>query len=366
LKTKTTIGESIALSIIDLATEFVYSEETNFVAQAEFLNLDPTSDFRYADLSCVDFSYSNICGFDFTGSDLRGATGVNVEWDNTTILKYANTADSLFSHRLSRDRFFAENPLVGEEVQRLTGERWTGQILGVERLLSSKNKDDSAIRIAGAVFDEVNDITVRSNILFFMKRAIDSPGEYRNFLYNIFACHGGEAKIIRSAMRALRALYPHDIGAFNLMTRYLNHCDVDISTEALNGVLASRHLSGILHKVQTLLSGPEREYQRRLFLGRLARMAGNDYMQATSDPRVNNYLDYMEVITKRTMDAIAEHALISEKSRRVAAQRLGKVDDSVNVNQSEIKARAKLYRRLLEQLMVRYNVPFVFEGPVPD
>src|SRR5438552_575969 len=97
-----------------LAERFLSYEDTNFNAQTEFLRLDPRSDFRNADLYGADLSNSNLCGYDFTGSDLRGATGVNVLWDDSTILKDAETGSSVFAYSLNRDEYLEKNPTLAE------------------------------------------------------------------------------------------------------------------------------------------------------------------------------------------------------------------------------------------------------------
>jgi Pentapeptide repeats (8 copies) len=116
LKTNVGLDELVTPEIFTLAGRYLEFNSANFNEHVEFLDLDPKRDFRFADLAGVDFSGANLHGFDFTGADLRGATGANVDWDKTTILKGADTGDSLFAYRLQRDRFLAENPAVAKRI----------------------------------------------------------------------------------------------------------------------------------------------------------------------------------------------------------------------------------------------------------
>lgn len=224
MKTNPTLDELITPNVLELSARFLSFENTNFNAHVQLLSLDPTADFRFADLSGVDFTNSDVRGYDFTGADLQGATGVNVRWDKTTILDQANIGDSLFSYRLARDRFLADNPAIARQVTRLKNDYWCNTILGVEKLLRDK-KNRHGIRIARAVFDETSDTVVRSNVLLFMRLTVDSGEEHRQFIYNIFASHAEQTNVIVAGIRALNALYSDQKANLNIFMAYLNHKD---------------------------------------------------------------------------------------------------------------------------------------------
>jgi hypothetical protein len=330
----------------------------------KFLHLDPKRDFRFADLSGIDFSNSNIKGFDFTGADLRGATGINVQWDSTTILKGADTSDSLFAYKLSLDQFLAQNPASAKQVNRLSKAYWPNAILGVEKLLSDK-ADVASIFVAKAVFEETRDLVVRSNILFFMKRVSDSADDHRHFIYNIFASHSNEPNIIRAGIRALSELYTNHFGTLNVLMAYLDHKDETLRIEALKGILRSTHLHAVLDRILARVTTLKDGTFRRTFLGRVAHMAGRDYVLATTDTGISNFIDFIEPISERKMSSIAQNAIIKERiERRNAAgpsQHLINPSALVNVKESDIVRRARRYRRLLEQLKAKYKIPFKFE-----
>jgi hypothetical protein len=55
-------------------SNILYSDEVRFDKLAKIGDLDPSHDFRFADLRDVDFGESQLDGWDFTGADLRGAS----------------------------------------------------------------------------------------------------------------------------------------------------------------------------------------------------------------------------------------------------------------------------------------------------
>jgi hypothetical protein len=365
LKDSITFNEIVAPEIVKLADQFLSYSNDNFCAQVEFLNLDPKLDFKNADLCGVDFSESDIRGFDFTGSDLRGATGINVQWDSSTILANAETDSSIFSYRLSSDRFFAGRPHLAERVRRLTNEYWTKAVLGVEEILTSGKGNTDSIWIAKAVFDETRDIVVKSNVLFFMRKVSDSPEDHKNFVFNVFARHSGQTNVLVSAIRTLNALYRNDIGALNLLVRCLNHPEPRIRSEALNGILASIHLKSVLDRVRQLVIASDNSILRRKFLGCVARMAGREYVTAAMDTEINNFIDFNEVISKRKLHVMAQNALIREKNARIASEGLQRYSldlvGSLSVDEGKVADRAKAYRALLEDLRAKYGIPLAFE-----
>jgi hypothetical protein len=363
---KNTVGfdELVTPDIFDLATRYLEFEGANFNEHVEFLGLDPKNDFRFADLSGVDFSGANLCGFDFTGADLRGATGVNVQWDGTTILKGADTVDSLFAYRLQHVKFLAENPAVAKRINILLNEYWTHAILGVEKLLDDK-KYPYGMKVAQAVFDETKDMVVRSNVLLFMRLTADSGEEHRQFIFNIIARHGSEVSVVRAALRALAALYPDNKGALNIFKAYIAHGDEIIHDEALSAIINSRHLVSMVHDIIPQLSGSKNGFRRRTILARIAQIAGADYIEACRDTDVSNALDYEEPISKRKMESIAQAAILGERYNEIAKSVRGKHDkrlqEALSIKDNKVRERASQYKYLLIELRREYGIPLLFE-----
>src|SRR5689334_22765322 len=66
-------GSISSTEVEEAITRIVETETTAFTQLVEIAGLDPSTDFRFANLTGVDFSGSDLSGFDFTGALLEGA-----------------------------------------------------------------------------------------------------------------------------------------------------------------------------------------------------------------------------------------------------------------------------------------------------
>jgi hypothetical protein len=366
LKNDITISEVIPTSTVELASSFLSFESTNFLEQVTFLGLNPKSDFQFADLTYVDFSNSNLHGFDFTGADLRGSTGFNVQWDETTNFKDAETGSSLFSYRLTLSKFLKEHPQTSETINRLARAHWTNAILDVHKLLSEGKNDPNAAKIAEAVFDRTQDPAVKSNILYFMRLTSVSREEHKQFVLNIFACHSQDTSILVSAVRALVALYRNDSNTQTLLLRCLEHPNQKIRAEALNGILSSKHLAKSVQNIIDHVISLNDSSLRRKLVGRVAKILGPSFIEASSDLPINGPLDFLEVISKEKLKNMAERSLIKDKIDTMAKEGVPRyaanLPGSLKVPREQVNIRAREYRALLEEMKLLYKIPFLFES----
>jgi two-component system, cell cycle sensor histidine kinase and response regulator CckA len=68
------------------------STSASFSDLVKAAGLNPSTDFRFADISGVDLANSDVRGFDFTGSNLSETRWFGAIWDRTTILTDVNFA----------------------------------------------------------------------------------------------------------------------------------------------------------------------------------------------------------------------------------------------------------------------------------
>lgn len=364
MKNNIDLNDVVSTDTLRLAQKFLAFEEGNFGAQAKFLGLDPKKDFQHADLRGVDFSDTNLGGFNFRGADLRGATGVNVKWDATTILDGAETADSLFSFEQARRKIFAEKPKLAEQVQRLKDNHWTNAILGVADLLDSRKVDADSLWVAKTLFEERDELSVRSNILFFMAPVVDDPEEHKGFIYNIFARHSHQPNIVKSALRTLSALYSGDMGAVNVLASYLDHSDIEVRDTALRGILSSPFFMQVRDRILKFMIASGDADLRRTFVARAARHMGPTYVQACLDPQTKGFADFKEVVSSRRLTRVAEVWLRKEKFLRIADQSprpTMSLENSLKLKEAEIQERAANYLDALMHMRDVLKIPFVFE-----
>jgi tetratricopeptide (TPR) repeat protein len=111
------------------------------------LKLNPEVDFRFADLSGVDFGEVNVSGFDFTGADLENADMTQVRSISSAIgLSKAKTARTLFpiEQQRTREEIAALKAEILEELRKsqerpLDAEEAARVDQAVERILSSND-----------------------------------------------------------------------------------------------------------------------------------------------------------------------------------------------------------------------------------
>lgn len=111
-----------------------------FVEASSNARLNPSRDFRHADLSGVDFTGSDLSRHDFTGADLRGSYGLNVTLAESTIIDGASVAGSMFSS-LATERLIATNRLALRRLESLR-EDSVERANFLQRTLGDETHDD--------------------------------------------------------------------------------------------------------------------------------------------------------------------------------------------------------------------------------
>ena len=361
MKTDIYGAEVLPPAVLQQVTAFLSFKDQNFAAQVKYLGLDPAHDFMHSDLSCVDFSNCDLRGFNFTGADLRDSIGVNVLWDSSTNFTNADVRGSLFWYFLENAKYFDAHPEDLETVRRLTSETWTNAILGVERLLQADKGRGSSIRIAHAVFDETKSSVVRSNVLAFMRIASDNVEDHKNFIFNVFARHPDQPGIVISGIRTLSAFYQDEMDVFSWLTAFLQNPNQDMRREAFKGLIASKHFMRGISSIREYVINSGDSLTRRIFLGRLARLAGEGFVRAAIDTEVSNFLDFAQSISSRKFEEMARKTLGHfDLFREQASYSIQEVAHAEKVHQDNVRELAHNYRTHLQALAKQYKIPFVF------
>lgn len=137
----TSSAHAIASGLLldDISAKVLNAQTENFVQLVKIAELDPKKDFRFSNLSDVDFSGCNLAGFDFTGASLLGARftgsricgGVFRDVDDYSVLE---NADDWNLYKDSPEIADADDGILAEEA--LNGQyvaakvRWFNYALG--------------------------------------------------------------------------------------------------------------------------------------------------------------------------------------------------------------------------------------------
>lgn len=350
-----TIGDE-GILIIDRFCNYASEKFTDHVA---FLKLNPVTDFRNSDLSYVSFDGCDLRGYDFTGADLTGASGRGVVWDNTTIFKNASVLESIFAYHVASATLFGEDLDLSLRLQRLKREYWTKVVTIVADSLQIGSPDHlDSINIAKQLIEEIDDSSVKTNLLFFLAQVFNSSTDHRDFVIHLLNRHHADSRLCFAATRVLSQLFSSDRVGFELLKRIaFDSLELpDTRNVAVQGVLKSIYFADAIEEISALIDLFD-AVSRKLYLRRIASNFGQGYLDVVTNSE-GHTIDFSLPITAR---------VIEETARKVLAQRsmnsymVADAPSSFKVKASEIIA----FEPVIEQRLrfLRDNgVPFVFQG----
>lgn len=355
------LEDSITEEIRDEIVAYCRKDPSDFASEAKYLGLDKKSDFICVNLAGASFSDADIRGFDFTGSDLRGVTGKNVKWDETTILDYASVDGSIFAYELHKSQFFASNPQWHSEFLRRRKDVWTRNTIWLadEVLGRSKNKG-SVMEVAKALFDDTRDNFLRSQILFFLAPTFDNRNDHKDFLLHTMAKYGDQPLIVRATIRTLAVLFRDDRSIFDILNAEVSSADFDISSAAMRGVISSKFIKDNIAEIGAKCSRFPSDI-RRHYVKRISVLLGPYYKEAVREPMGSIPIDFAEKINRSKILSIS-HAIVIRRKQVVNLGRRHEGGMPVDPKASfeEVAAESRNVEYSLHR-MRDCGVPFYFE-----
>ncbi len=339
------------------------SESDNFSDLLQIGNLDKKNDFKFADLSYVCLDDCDLRGFDFTGSDLTGAAGKNIKWDETTKLNGANLSGSIFAYTVDRKKFFDREPKWYNIFLRKQKEHWARNIDWFAEKLAEQTPDrPHLIEVAKAICDTTSDSVLRSDLLLSLVHAFDDSDKHRDFLiHSFYKSHNNISS--RATIRVLAALYGNSLSIYELLKRELYNPDYWIREAAMRGIISSKYFSAEIDTIWNAVKGFPSNI-RRLYVYRAAKSISPSFGESVLEPEGNSAIDFEEPISFNKLERMAYARLINEAVNissvnfaRSAQQRLP------NIPEKRILERAELYESHLK-LMKRKGVPFIFDHSI--
>lgn len=219
MKSDQSLEERLAESNITDAYQAIAGSDGGFEQLVELLQLDKSNDFVFSNLSCVDFSNSDLRGFDFTGANLRGSFGVNIQLDETTIFDEASVEGSCFATYLRETALFGSRPEAKTMYEMLRGadpyevSSWLHSRFaeGADRHPLLKRADDETVSTlcAKLLTDEI-DLTKRSNLFYHLRSITRSPEGLRELLLHVFALHVHDVRVMQKFITIAGEMYSMD------------------------------------------------------------------------------------------------------------------------------------------------------------
>lgn len=273
----------------------IESESNDFVDLIRAGGFDPLSDFRFVNLSNIDFGTADLRGFDFTGTDLRGCVG-NPTWDETTILVDAAVDGSVFDdHGIPTQVFGAD---VSDSFVK---QHWPNLIMWMDRLRASPERYREDAEKLLFVFMRSDDSLVRRTALRYLSDYLE-PEVIMNLVREL-VFERGEKSLIVPAFDLLNDYYEQKPAAVRkFVVSLLNSTWAAEAAEFL--IKRSRTKGKALRSLVELMSRHPTPAIRRRFIGSLAAEMGVATAFAVRDPLTGDVFDFGTNISPNSIDLI--------------------------------------------------------------
>lgn len=323
-------------------------ESDDFLELVQVVGLDPKSDFRFANLSNVNFGAADLRGFDFTGADLTGATG-DPQWDGSTILTDADLNGSVFDNEQPPGPVF-ETVLPDSFVK----QHWPDLIMWMDRLQANPERYREDAEKLLFVFLRSDDTLVRRTALRYLANYLPPDNILSLIREHVFA--KGEKGLVIPAFDLLREYHkeqPQKVRKFAvelLSTIWA----VEAAEFLVEQVKSERKALAALVEFMSRQPAPA---NRSRFIASLAAKFGPGSAFVVRDPLTGDVFDFGKSIEMGTIDLITR-AIIRRK--RDEAEELGPAIFTKAFPANSVTGiRRQVVKKLSEisMLGLRYNVP---------
>jgi len=236
----------------------------NFCEISQFLDLNPGSDFQYADLKGVDFSNCDLSSFVFKGSDLSGSFGINIRMPSVRNLQDAILTDSVFSNYYESESYLDQSPPLRKDVLRSSKDEALAQSQWILDVSSDKGRSEEELSaITSKLFSETKFHSVKNSILYGSMRFL-AEAEFKKFLFRLFATDMDDEETIRITLQMLSRMFPNDDDAINYPIAIIrSEQRLALLDAAISSVARSKHYSKFKQLViENILSDRRGQWRR--------------------------------------------------------------------------------------------------------
>ena len=326
------------------AEALLEEDSTNFARLVKSARLTPSRDLVGCDFSDVDFTDSDLRGFNFSNCDLRGSYGSNFVFDETTIFDGANIESSVFSYYQSLTEFSDDYELE-KKYAKLRSQNWIGLCQwianNVHIAVAEQNK-----RMAIRLFFEVRDLSVKTDILLRLKFLFNNLDDYRKFIVNIIIREPYDHKAVSAAMRVASSIIGSDQFIYKMILSHAKRSDRAVQSAITYGLMRSNFLRVYHDRVKDILDVNSNRELRIYYLRRmnyLFRICVEDFIQI----RPGVFVDY--AFKLREIDVIS---ILNSSSDRIVRGRIqtGRSKRGLSEHEVVLQARLDTLREILASL----------------
>lgn len=320
------LGFKIDDKAIQLSRKVSEVETDNFVRLADVAELDKRRDFRFSNLENVNFSNCDLAGFDFTGANLKGAFGRNVNWDNSTILKDARLENSMFSLDFRLKQEVYSNNESMKLFKKVNSSYWPDKLIWI---YSSRKNLSGRRSLLEALFQHSDDNYEKGEILEHISQSYVRDSKKLEFLVSSFANCRANSHITKKIISILaREFFDEE----NVRLMLLNDFDLlESGSQAyvIDKILSSKPSSPEVFLISNQVRISDSKVVRITFVNSLAHILGDGFLDFVRDPATGDVFDTHEKIS-------------SQKSLRMAI----KIKEKLNNSKVKYDSSSFLFKNL--------------------
>ncbi|CUX45895.1 conserved hypothetical protein [Agrobacterium deltaense Zutra 3/1] len=323
----------------------IETQSNDFIELINAGGFDPLSDFRFIDLSKVDFGSADLRGFDFTGTDLRGCIGRPI-WDETTILTDADVEGSVFDERgVSHGASLPES---------FVKQHWPDLIMWMDRFKFGPERYREDAEKLLFVFMRSEDSLVRRTALRYLADYLE-PDVIMDLIREL-VFERGEKNLVVPAFDLLGDYYeqkPEAVRKF--VVSLLNSIWAAEAAEFL--IKRSKSNKKAQRSLVEFMSRHPAPATRRRFIGSLASEMGVATAFVVRDPLTGDVFDFGASISSNTIDLITRAI---RRIRRDEAEGNAPLVLTQAFSANTVTGiRSQVINRLVEITLMgtKYNVP---------
>ena len=354
-------------STADALSQLFNCPYASFQEQVEAAGLNPGWDFRHADLSEVDFSYSNLAGFDFTDSNLRGATGILVTWDKTTVFPTSELDGSIFALPVALERRISDDRRAQDWLTRVGRLGTTEKILwSADQLRAGAPHSDVALPVAQDLFWKSDDPFLQSQLLFFLAPRM-SDDQIREMLIASLSHNAASGALVRNALDiAIRRRMIGDRDIRTMTRSLLQSKDTAVRERSLK--VLSRHRPSVDDVSAIYRAIGQHPNLGATYVLETARALGEQYLVVVRHPVTREILHPGQAVAPVDLYLMARRWLkleanVLEERRGIRLSERGPSSESFK--EAQVRERMREVIKLHAHLK-RWGINFRYDETLPD
>jgi hypothetical protein len=352
MKVDLTIDDIFPDAALRAALKQILSGDDDFASIANNLNLDKSADFRNSNLSRVDFSYADLRGFDFTGSDLRRSYGLDIEVDETTTFDRCDLAGSIFEKYVGERTFFESTPDASRLYHLLkSGDTYevsdwiasrSGHLGGAQ--LKGLDEKSASILCQKLIVDEV-DLTKRTTLFYNLRRFTNSEDDMRRVVADFVAFHLNDSSVIRAFIKVAANILSKDEFVAKTLLMLCGHRDERVREAAFGAISTTGLFIRNFRSIYQLFLLDKNTAIRKSYLLETASQLSKDHVLSintegkSSEIEASSVLDFGDLLTHESNFLVR-----ASQSKRASQQSSREIME----RQQEVLAVAPVFSKILK------------------